>query len=378
MATAAPDVMIAGAGPVGLAAALELRRLGFAVRIIERRGWREPYSKALGINSRTLELLEPLGVTRSLLERGHAARRAALRWHEQLLGRVEFGGAGHPFSLMLVLPQYETEVLLENRLQNFGCTVEYATELVEAAEGVGGVHCTLRGPQGQETASCGWLLGADGARSRVRERLGLRLRGGPAQPWSLADIVADLPLPGGEPQIMLRADGVCFALGYRPRQWRVAADAPGVLDRLPAGSAVHRVLWYSDFQVAQRRVTTPGQGRIWLAGDAAHLHSPLGARGMNLGIEDAIEFARLLQLGRVADYGRRRAAAARSTLRQVGRMTAFARAVPVRGCQRRLLPPLLALEPVQRVLRRRMLGLSAAPVPDPLRGRADRSRSDAR
>ena len=179
---------------------------------------------------------------------------------------------------------------------------------------------------------------------------------------------------------MLRGDGVCFALGYRPRQWRVAADAPGVLDRLPAGSAVHRVLWYSDFQVAQRRVATPGQGRVWLAGDAAHLHSPLGARGMNLGIEDAIEFARLLRLGRLGDYPRRRAVAARRTLRQVGLMTAFARAraAPLRRVQRRLLPPLLGLGPVQRVLRRRMLGLSAAPVPDPLRGRADRSRSDAR
>ena len=130
MSAAAPDVLIAGAGPVGLAAALELRRLGFAVRIVERRARREPYSKALGVNSRTLELLEPLGLTQALLERGHVARRATLRWHEQLLGRVEFGGAGHPFSLMLVLPQYETEVLLENRLQNFGCTVEYATELV--------------------------------------------------------------------------------------------------------------------------------------------------------------------------------------------------------------------------------------------------------
>ena len=125
MAIAAPDVLIAGAGPVGLAAALELRRLGFTVRIVERHARRAPYSKALGVNSRTLELLEPLGVTQSMLERGHAARRAALRWHERLLGRVEFGGAGHPFSLMLVLPQYETEALLERRLLEFGCAVEY-------------------------------------------------------------------------------------------------------------------------------------------------------------------------------------------------------------------------------------------------------------
>ena len=145
----------------------------------------------------------------------------------------------------------------------------------------------------EEEFEASYLIGSDGAHSTVRKQLGVdfpghRMRGD----WSLADVAMDSPLQSGAANVVFGDDGMLFAIEFRPGVYRIASDRPNVIGRLPEGSVIHEVLWESDFAVSHRLAERYTVGRVFLAGDAAHLHSPLGARGMNLGIEDAAAFVR--------------------------------------------------------------------------------------
>ncbi|MFE9877839.1 FAD-dependent monooxygenase [Streptomyces sp. NPDC005784] len=335
------DVVVAGAGPVGLTAAAELRRRGVRCRVVDRLPARLPYAKAVGIQPRTLEIWDHMGLARTALE-------AAVPMYGQL---AYVNGVEQPrIDLVLppevpygfaALPQYETERILDGFLGRFGTGIERGTELVSFSQDAAGVTVALRSASGaEEEVRARYLVGCDGAHSVVRKQLGLTFEGSAfPEEYMLGDVEVDWDLPTGYGvRAMHRdADGevddllVCIPLPgqgrYRmsmmvPPELSAAAQQDGpadpadgvvhglesgeapalsdiqaVLDRLsPRPTTASALRWSSVFRISHRIVDRYGEGRVLVAGDAAHIHPPTGAQGMNTGIQDAWNLAWKLAL----------------------------------------------------------------------------------
>lgn len=317
------DILIAGAGPTGMAAALFLAERGIPARIVEKKAEISQLSKALAVNPRTLALLEGTGVTERWLGEGHRVTGANMYRRGRRLFRVDLSRVGgrHPF--MLICPQSRSETLLAEALAERGVAVEREVELVDLTLHADGANVVLRHGDGRtETAAASTVLGADGSRSAVRVKLGVGFPGSSyEEPWLLYDLKLELPLPEDEVHVFLLDEGVLFLARVEGDVWRVVANAPDPLGRLPPGSRVGEIVWESSFHVSHHLAERLQVGAACLAGDAAHLHSPLGGRGMNLGVEDAYVFAALAAENRLADYGRLRHPTDAAVVRGVRRLT---------------------------------------------------------
>jgi 2-polyprenyl-6-methoxyphenol hydroxylase-like FAD-dependent oxidoreductase len=315
-------VLVVGAGPTGLAAALELARRGRSVRIVDQNPTRSQHSKAIGVNARTLELLEPSGATERLLARGLRIRRFNLRSADRQLATIELDRVAHRYNFMLALLQAETERLLEQALAGHGTTVEWSTEFTGLAADADEVCASLLADGAAQTFEAAWLIGADGAHSAVRDALGLPFRGvtDPSQ-WWLADVRMDWPFGAAEATVFARPAAVLAVIPIEPGLFRLVSNGPDPLDLLPAGASVHEEVWRSAFHISYRQVDRYGVGRVFLAGDAAHVHSPVGARGMNLGIEDGTILARKLVEGGLETYSAERHPVGARVIRQTRLLT---------------------------------------------------------
>ncbi|MFJ1865587.1 FAD-dependent monooxygenase [Streptomyces sp. NPDC088097] len=331
------DVLVVGAGPVGLTAAGELRRRGVSCRIVDRLPARLPYAKAVGIQPRTLELWDRMGLVRAALD-ASVPMRGQLVYVDGVQGeRIDLALPPEVPYGFAALPQYETERILEEFLARFGTLIERSAELVSFVQDAGGVSSVLRTATGEEEVRSHYLVGCDGAHSAVRKGLGLSFEGGAfAEEYMLADVeigwdlpagyavrsmhldgdgkVDDLlvcvPLPGeGRYRVSMQAppelsagsgadpaDGVAHGLGDGSRSPGLA-DVQAVLDRLsPRPVTASTLRWSSVFRISHRLVDRYGEGRVFVAGDAAHIHPPTGAQGMNTGIQDAWNLAWKLAL----------------------------------------------------------------------------------
>ena len=294
-------IFVAGGGPVGLAAALELHRRGFAPRIIDPDLEVSPQSRALAINPRTLDLLEPSGVTETLLAAGHRINGVIVRHETRPLFRLNVGLANHRFNFMLCLPQSETELILEAALKDRGVPVERGVALQTFRATGPRIHADLSNGTAVESD---FLIGADGAHSTVRRALGFGFPGeSQPQVFGLADVELDgWPFPWDRAVATIRQDHVVVFLPMREGFGRFISTRPGTLAYLPPEARVGKTVWETDFHISYRQVESYQRGRVFLAGDAAHIHSPVGGRGMNLGIEDACWLAWLMEQGRSAVY----------------------------------------------------------------------------
>ncbi|WEN13818.1 FAD-dependent monooxygenase [Rhodanobacter sp. AS-Z3] len=306
-------ILIVGAGPVGLTMAVELTRFGVPVRILDRAAHATETSRALVLWARTLELMDRAGCTASFIEQGLCAHGATMRSGGMILGRTRFDDLASNYNFALMLPQSETERLLAEWLGRHGVAVEREVELVGFADAGEQVNASLRHADGRvETVTTPWLLGCDGAHSTVRHGLGVEFSGSTDNDdWLLADVrmEGDGAPPRDEAAIYLHADGP-FALfpmrGGRvravgrighgdpahPRDEPTLADVQTMIDQR-TGGGFHATdpLWLANFRINERMVEDYRYGRVLLAGDAAHIHSPAGGQGMNTGMQDAINLA---------------------------------------------------------------------------------------
>jgi 2-polyprenyl-6-methoxyphenol hydroxylase-like FAD-dependent oxidoreductase len=361
MTSQVPRVLVVGAGPVGMAGALELNRLGSNVRIVEKDPRRSTLSKAVGINARTLELLEPAGVSARLNDRGLRIPRVNLSYDGRVLTAVDFSRLQHRFNFMLSLPQDETEAVLEDALREQGITVERSVEFTGYEESAEGISAHIRRQDTASSHSVDYLLGADGPHSRVRKAAGIDFAVEPYEDaWSLADVRMDWRFGHGEAHLMMRSDGrVLFVMSMPDSRYRVISNSGDALELLPAGSCVREILWATTFRVSLRQVDTYRKGRAFLAGDAAHIHSPAGGRGMNLGIEDAVVFARRLAADDLEHYSADRHAVGQQVVRESDlqfRMASVKNPL-ARRFRNAMVRNVLGSEFVQRKFRRRMAGI---------------------
>ncbi|MGW6984912.1 FAD-dependent monooxygenase [Streptomyces sp. NPDC054932] len=336
--TFATDVLVAGAGPVGLTAAAELRRRGVPCRIVDRLPARLPFAKAVGIQPRTLEVWDRMGMVRAALDAAVPMRGQFLYVNGAEQPRIDFSVPPEVPYGFAALPQYETERILDEFLGRFGTAVERGTELVSFGQDADGVTCRLRTPSGaEEELRTRYLVGCDGAHSIVRKGLGLSYEGGAfPEEYMLADVCVDWDLPPEYAVRSMHVNGegavddilVCIPLPGRGR-YRISmmvppelstarsddsasdgvthglqsgrgpelADVQTVLDRLsPKPTTASDIRWTSVFRISHRIVDRYGDGRVFVAGDAAHIHPPTGAQGMNTGIQDAWNLAWKLAL----------------------------------------------------------------------------------
>ena len=306
------DVLICGAGPTGLVLALRLLRRGVRFRLVDRADEPGTTSRALVVHARTLEFYRQMGLAEAFLREGLEFAALNLWVKGKRVGHVELGAIGRglsPFPTMMVCAQDRHERFLVAQLEKAGLRVERGVELLDFQQDAGGVTVRLRRADGaEERCRAAYLAGCDGAHSRVREVLGTGFPGGTySHVFYVADVEASgevmncqlhvaldeadflgvFPLRGGK---TARLIGTVRAEKEAERESLTWEDVGGGAARR-LGIRVDKVNWFSTYRVHHRVTSHFGRGRVFLAGDAAHVHSPVGGQGMNTGIGDAVNLS---------------------------------------------------------------------------------------
>ncbi len=304
------DVLIAGAGPTGLTLAITLRQLGVTnIRIVDKAAQSSTVSKALAVWSGSLEALQGMGVIDKFLAAGTRLNELSAGTGTRAFMTLRIGtGIDSPYPFPLLLPQSRTEAILGERLKELGVTIERNVEFTGLKQDESGVTATLRHADGRdEEARCLYLVGCDGARSAARHALGVAYEGyTEPDTYVLGDVRIDgVKLDRRNIYINFRGHGTVALFPYEDDTWRIfarrgpapnGADEPNTLEELqgqmdrhgPPGARLRDPRWLSTFRVNERLAARYRVGRVFLAGDAAHIHSPAGGQGMNTGIQDGV------------------------------------------------------------------------------------------
>jgi len=312
------DVLVVGAGPTGLMLANQLGRRGVRAMIIDRHAGPAVQTRALGVQARTLEIYAQLGIVDRALELGKRATGANLWTQGRPAARVPLGDIGRdlsPYPFLLILGQDDNERLLGEALRNWDMAVQWSTELVALTQDAYEVKATLKQADGTlREVTAAWVGGCDGARSAVRELSGIAFQGAPYEHvFFVADTQMTGPMVPDELNVYLWRQG--FHLFFPMRgtdHWRLVGIVPAELrgkddltfdDVIPsvaqeAGSELsfRACTWFSTYRIHHRRAEHFRDRRCFLLGDAAHIHSPVGAQGMNTGLQDAYNLAWKLAL----------------------------------------------------------------------------------
>ena len=306
-------VLVVGAGPVGLTAAHELARRGVPVRLVDAAPGPARTSRAVAVHPRTLETFDQMGLAGEVLASGRHNKAFTMYAAGRRLVRLQADYAAMPtrFPYTVVIEQTRTEELLRAACAELGVRAEWGVRLLSLAQDRDGVRVQLAHADGRlEEYAAPWLVGCDGGHSTVRKELGLPLLGESSETWQLADAPVAMDLPP-DTIYWAHADGHALMMVpyLREGHWRLldTAPGPGAAAETPTDAAarfsaklsaglgrevrVGEPSWTSVFTFQQRMVPTMSEGRVFVAGDAAHVHSPASGQGMNTGIQEAYNLA---------------------------------------------------------------------------------------
>ncbi|MDO8211179.1 FAD-dependent monooxygenase [Conexibacter sp. CPCC 206217] len=325
-----PSVLIVGAGPVGLVLACELTRRGVPIRVIDKRAQPTTESRAIVVHARSLELMERVGALDALIASG--VRTTAMEMHSngRTLAHVRLDTVDSPFPFSVTTAQTETERILGERLTALGGMVERGVELVSLEQDDAEVRSTLQHDDGRtEVVSSAWIAGTDGSRSTVRAQVGTRLEGSfKGERFLMGDVETEhqldptaihtffsahaapliaFPMKGRRMRVIAQQDSApegspdagSSASGAAP----TLAELQAAADRLETGIRLTSSHWLTVFEIHHAQVPQYRHGRAFLAGDAAHVHSPAGGQGMNTGMQDAFNLAWKLALVDAGEAG---------------------------------------------------------------------------
>jgi len=349
------DVLIVGAGPTGLALACQLIRYGVDFLIVDTKDTTTPFSRAIGIQARTLELYDQIGLADELVSLGHKAEKVKFLKDGIVRGEANLSelGRGHsPYPFVLLVEQGLHEKVLYRYILDNGCDVLWQHEMLSFRDRDGGVTATLMTNDGSTvTVRAKYLVGCDGAKSGVRNDLGLTFEGDTVgRLFYVADVLLDWPHGHDALQINLGENNLTAFFPLKgENRWRLVgtfpeghtkdeADIPfeeidaQIEHDMGVKLSIEKVNWFSVYNVHSRAVNAFSKGRCFVAGDAAHIHTPAGAQGMNTGIQDGYNLAWKLasvikgtaREGLLATYNEERLMNAKNLLSTTDRVFEFA------------------------------------------------------
>jgi 2-polyprenyl-6-methoxyphenol hydroxylase-like FAD-dependent oxidoreductase len=338
------DILIVGAGPCGLALGSELLRRGVPCLLVDAQPAGGNTSRACVVHARTLEVLEPLGVVPELVARGVEVPVFRVRDRDRALLSIDFRSLPSRYPYTLMLPQADTEAVLLAGLLARGGRVLRPCRMTQIRQRMEGATVTLHDADGEHVVRARYLIGCDGMHSSVREHSGIAFVGGSYEEgFALADVYMEWPLSREEVSLFYSPAGLMVVAPIPQQRFRIvatmksapalpsAADVQALLDeRGPTGSAarVTHMVWSSRFHIQHRVARSFRCGRTLILGDAAHVHSPAGGQGMNIGLQDAISLGAALTAARdrgvdreLSAWAQRRQRAACGVLRLTDRLT---------------------------------------------------------
>ena len=377
------DVLVVGAGPAGLTLASELLRHGLTVRLIDAAEAPLPWSRAIAVHARTMEVLRQMGCVDALIAKGQKLHGVTLWSAGSVIVSMDFPELTTDFPYVLSVSQCETEAVLLDALTRRGGAVERGTRLASFRQDGTGVTATLTKGDATTTARAAWLVGCDGAHSAVRKALDLPFEGSTYEDrFVLADVKVAWDTRDDRITSYFADDGLVACFPLPAGRWRliltdtVEGDAAPTLEEVQAmfarrtgtGATLSDMVWSSRFRIHCRQVARYRDDRVLIAGDAAHIHSPAGGQGMNTGIQDAHNLAWKLAAvhkGHARDrllssYHDERHAVGQSVLRGTDAATrvGVARSAVARGVRDELARFLTSLEVVQQRVAREVSELT--------------------
>ncbi len=349
------DVLIVGAGPTGLALAVQLIRYGVDFLIIDPKETTTPFSRAIGVQARTLEIYDQIGLADKLVSLGHAAEKVKFLKGGVVLGEAnlsELGVGQSPYPFVLLVEQGLHEELLYKHLKDNAHDVLWRHELMSLSDDGDAVAADVRGADGAVfPVKAKYLVGCDGAKSLVRHKLGLTFEGDTVERlFYVADIELEWPHGHDALQVNLGENTLTAFFPLKgENRWRIVgtfpeghnkdeADVPyeeieqQIEHDMGVKLDIKKVNWFSVYNVHSRAVNSFSKGRCFVAGDSADIHTPAGAQGMNTGIQDGYNLAWKLALvlngcageKLLATYNEERLVNARNLLRTTDRLFEFA------------------------------------------------------
>ncbi|MFB5662849.1 FAD-dependent monooxygenase [Alteribacillus sp. HJP-4] len=306
-----PPILIVGAGPSGLILALSLTRYGVPVRIIDKAAGPGASSRAITVQARILEFYHQLGIAGEVIDKGMKVMKSHVRQASRKKATLDLGHLGEgvsPYPYVLSFAQDEHERLLVNKLVEEGVQIEWNTELTSYKDNGSRVFVSLVKSGLEEQAEYEYLCGCDGAHSTIRKQSNISFPGGKYdQLFYVADVEAESPFTNNDMNICILNGGFCFILPVRTTgMYRMIGVVPPEIDKdastirfddlLPfinrsINLQIKKVNWFSAYTVHHRVADSFQRNRVFISGDAAHIHSPAGGQGMNTGIGDAINLA---------------------------------------------------------------------------------------
>jgi 2-polyprenyl-6-methoxyphenol hydroxylase-like FAD-dependent oxidoreductase len=314
------DAIIVGAGPTGLALACQFIRYNIDFVIFDKKETTTPHSKAIGVQARTLEIYEQINLSNKLIEQGARAEKARMIVGGEVRGEADFAEMGKgmsPYPFVLLLEQGKHEKILYDFIKSGGRDVLWNTGLENFTQDAGGVKANIKNAKGEtEEIEAKFLVACDGAKSSVRNALGLKFEGSTFERmFYVADVEIDWQFSHDALMVFLMKNNLLafFPMVGSDRHFRIVGTFPEefakdegeilyeeIEEQIKKDAGLNlditRVHWFSTYKVHTRHVEKFSVGRCFLAGDAAHIHTPAGAQGMNTGIQDGYNLAWKLAL----------------------------------------------------------------------------------